>query len=271
MKTIFAFVFTFLFCGVLAAQQKFGEQPNYDIQPRLEANFTMGFPTGEFADFVGRIGVGAGGAFTFPISRQAPGQRLGVAFDWLGFGSNRVEETLEFELEINSQVIDVIRVPLAVETQNSNLGAQFFYRSEFPLDFVVPYLQALVGFRYLGTTTRVEDNSNDCFFCDGDNRTIVSENQVSDWTFSYGFGGGLGIKLGQQGMRLNLMVNYLINGEASYFTEEDIENIEVDFTPDGSNPTDIDGDDFDFSVIETTSDINHIMVAIGLSFPLGGN
>lgn len=76
---------------------------------------------------------------------------------------------------------------------------------------VRPYVDGLIGLKYLFTRTSVTD-------VDGD-ETIASDTDLGDTTFSYGVGGGLQIPLtkGRESrIILDTNVRYLRGGRADY-------------------------------------------------------
>jgi opacity protein-like surface antigen len=94
-----------------------------------------------------------------------------------------------------------------------------------------PYIEAMAGFNNLSTTTTVEDiNKNDEY------NDIASSDDKSDWTYNYGFGGGIAFNvyrgITDEPVRryweflIDLNVEYLFGGTAEYIVpnSKDIEN-----------------------------------------------
>ena len=100
---------------------------------------------------------------------------------------------------------------------------------------LVAVLFLLIGFQVLWTDTEIEDPED----YDDEDDDIASNTHLSDWTSSFGLGGGLKIKLTEfetnefgddddptffnSSLYLDLKVRYIFGGDAEYLREGDIE------------------------------------------------
>jgi len=122
-------------------------------------------------------------------------------------------------------------VTIRMQTTNAYIAGDFMLRLKPLQGPVQPYLDGLIGFNNLSTTTQVEDE-NDWF--DDEDEEIASTTNMSDSAFSYGLGGGVliliikpknpeeefrgNVKIVKKslGVFLDFGVRYLIGGEAHY-------------------------------------------------------
>jgi hypothetical protein len=207
---------------------------------QVGVSFNPGFPVNEFRENVNRGGLGGSGDFMFRL-KGSP-LSLGVSFGVIVYGSDSRQEW--FSAEIPEVMVDV-------RTRNSILTGHFLLRLQSPKGKIRPYLDGLVGFHYLWTETGVYDR-------DGFRQKIASDVNLSDWTWSYGLGGGLllplyekkrGKESGPFAIFLDFSARYLKGGKAEYLKEGSIiqENERVIY-----------------DVSESTTDL--IAIRAGLSF-----
>ena len=181
------------------------------------ANFTLGFPQGEFHDNVETVGIGGTGHFAlnFPQSPLSVGASVG----FLIYG--RETDVLPFSQTIPHVFVDVT-------TTNSILLGHLFLRLQPPQGKILPYLDGIIGFNYLWTETSIEDQDTPGY------DKIASTTQLDDITFCYGVGGGLMFRVwqapeikpgrrGLQGVYVDVGIRYLKGGEAEYLKEGSIE------------------------------------------------
>jgi hypothetical protein len=176
-------------------------------------SFNPGFPVNEFRENVSKAGLGGSGDFIYKL-RGSPFS-VGVSFGLMVYGSETRQEW--FSSEIPEVLVDVT-------TRNSILMCHLFLRFQSPKGKIRPYLDGLVGFNYLWTETGVFDR-------DGFRREIASDVNFSDWTWSFGIGGGLMVPLyekkrakksGPFAIFLDLGARYLKGGRAEYLKEGSI-------------------------------------------------
>lgn len=176
-------------------------------------NILVGVPQTEFKENVDNVGIGLSGFFGYNIP-QSP-FILGGSLGFMIYGSETREEP--FSTTIPDVWVDVT-------TTNSIFNGHLMVRVQPQEGTLRPYLDGLLGFSYLSTSTEIEDQGWD----DDDN--IASSTNQDDFTSSYGGGGGLMIKV-YEGVNQNdspytifvdLGVRYLIGGNAEYLKEGSI-------------------------------------------------
>lgn len=205
--------------------------PSVSAQINAEGSlkFTFGLPQGEFADKLDANGFGGNidGAIGFPGSSLLVGADLGFMI----YGHERRNEP--FSTTIPDITVDVV-------TDNSLATGHLFLRLKPNLPGIQPYADALIGFKYFFTETRIESEQFD-------QDEITRSTNFDDTVLSYGFGGGVKISLftptgdnGPGGVYLDLGAKYLKGPEASYLQEGSIrrQNGQVTFDVDQSK-TDI--------------------------------
>ncbi|MFP4369119.1 MAG: hypothetical protein ACLFR2_06030 [Candidatus Kapaibacterium sp.] len=171
----------------------------------------LGFPTGEYKNQNDEVGFGIGGNLAFNIK----GAPLYVGID----GAYLVMSSRE-RVEQFSTTIPDVRV--RVNTTNSHSFFHGFLRFQADEGPIQPYFEGLIGFNYLSTTTTIEDVDFD------DDQDIASSNDLSDFAFSYGVGGGLAIPVStfesEEGHGMQLLIDlgakYIKGGEAEYLKED---------------------------------------------------
>ncbi|UCC40899.1 MAG: hypothetical protein JSV96_05550 [Candidatus Aminicenantes bacterium] len=175
--------------------------------------FNLGFPQGEFGDYVDKVGISGIGhfAYNFPESPFSVGLSLGI----LMYGRETREEP--FSSTIPDVMVDV------TATNMIYLG-HFFFRVQPREGKLRPYLDALIGLNVLSTDTRVKSQS-----WLGD--SVARSNIHNDATLSYGAGAGLMIQVyskerkrreGFFSIYIDLGARYLRGAKAEYLTEGSI-------------------------------------------------
>jgi opacity protein-like surface antigen len=209
MKTIYLFVtktpsvlsvyFLALFIGgaTIVHAQENGQVGGY---------FLTVVPRGEFSENVTNNGYGVGGQF---LIRLGPSPFLaGGDFGIVVYGSESRREPI-------SSTIPNLQV--RVRTSNNIFLSHFVLRAQPRTGPVRPYVDGLIGLKYLFTKTSISDLS--------DGETFASSTDLSDTTLSYGFGGGLQIPL-TKGPEARIMldtgVRYLRGGRAVYLRKGSI-------------------------------------------------
>jgi hypothetical protein len=162
--------------------------------------FTTIVPRGEFSENVTNNGYGGGGQFLFRLAGSPflAGGDLGAVI----YGSESRREPI-------SSTIPNLQV--RVRTTNNIFLAHFVLRAQPRTGPVRPYVDGLIGLKYLFTRTSISD------LFDGE--TIASNTDLSDTTLSYGFGGGLQVPLTkgpEARILLDTNVRYLRGGRAEY-------------------------------------------------------
>jgi len=201
-------------------------------QSRFQAggSLTLGFPQNEFADNVDNIGFGLTGQFLFCFP-QSP-LSVGASMNFLIYGS----ETYEDQLTQGAPVY------VDVTTTNNIIMTHLLLRLQPPRGSVRPYVDGLLGFNYLWTRTRIENQVDE---------EIAGTTNFDDITF--GWGGGVGISFrvferrenanyydGPKAVFIEAGVRYLRGGDAEYLKEGSIQQT---------------GDDFVYDVLQSITDI----------------
>ncbi|MFC1800312.1 hypothetical protein ACFL2Z_05360 [Candidatus Eisenbacteria bacterium] len=140
---------------------------------RLGASFDLGYPQDEFRDNVDNTGIG-GGLFVLVGSSGFPAA-IGASVDFMQYGSE------EREAPWSATIPDVF---VDVSTTNDLVAGHLFVRLQPSTGFFQPYLEGLLGFEYLWTSTSVSDQGVG-------GEEIASTKHISDLAFSYGGGAGL--------------------------------------------------------------------------------
>jgi len=240
-------------------------------QANLDLNLTLGFPTSEFGDKTDAVGVGGSANIFFPVLKSTDAVQFGLGGGYMEYGKNRSDEILEINITQGGSIIDQIRIPMEIRATNSILHGQAALRVIAPNEGLRPYVQGSVGFRRLSTDTRVFDRSNERFFLDDDDDSdlITSVNNLNDWIFSYGGGGGVIISF-PSGFGINLGVQYMLGGRADFFDASDTEQWEVSFNGVGGfDPDDLNSDSVEVTTSPRSSKIDMLFVEIGFHLNFG--
>jgi len=167
-------------------------------------DFTTVVPTGEFSKNVTNNGYGVGIQFLRSLGKKP--LLLGVDAGFATYGSDEHREPI-------SETIPELAVK--VRTNNNITLTHFLFRAQPRTGNVRPYADALVGFKYLSTDTTILNDSN--------GEELASTKNLSDLVFSYGFGGGVQVRLGRIGrsgdISLDGKVRYLRGSRAEYLKE----------------------------------------------------
>ena len=178
---------------------------------------TGGFPAGEFGKNVTNPGIGVSGNVGFMIPRTPA--VIGLDLGYLIYGHER--RTEQFSLTIPDVLVGVV-------TENNILSMNAFLRLQTrdgPLRF---YVEGLVGFHYLFTSTTIEDLPS------FSGEQIASSTNLDDFAFTKGVGGGVLIELWNgresrtpqnrtmRSVSLDVRLRYLDGSEADYLKRGDI-------------------------------------------------
>ena len=172
---------------------------------QLGFDFLTVFPRGEFRDNVSNNGYGASGHFLVRL-KQSP-ILVGADLGGVVYGS----ETRRVGL-----LPDIPDVRVDVKTTNNIFLTHFLVRAQPRQGRVRPYVDGLIGFKYLFTSTTIEIDTED----------NPSDTNLSDVTLSYGVGGGVQVQLTSNRHRpavlLDAGVRYLRGSRAEYLREGSI-------------------------------------------------
>jgi hypothetical protein len=171
--------------------------------------FTTVVPRGEFRENVTNNGYGGGGFFLV---------RLGPSPFLVGGDAGVVIYGSESRREPFSTTIP--NVDVRVRTSNNILLAHAVLRIQPRKGLIRPYADGLIGLKHLFTRTSISDEFDD--------EVIASTTDLSDTTFSYGFGGGVQVPLSQKGEQAILLdgnVRYLRGSRAEYLRKGSIREV----------------------------------------------
>ncbi len=189
-------------------------EPEAD-RPLMQAGvgLMIGVPIGDFGDNVG-VSPGITGYLDFGLGNSPVS--IGAEATYMLYG-------------VETRDVPLVGLPdlaVGVETDNDMFLLHGRVRVQRPDGRVRPYVDGLVGFNYIATTTSV-DAEETCYWVgstyncsdDGDSTT-----NLDDLVLSVGGGAGVQFAFGASphSLRLDLSLRYLYGGEAEYLTEGDI-------------------------------------------------
>ena len=191
--------------ATLAAQNYREVMPEAPPHMLLGINLQLGFPQGEFANFV-ETGYGIGGNFTFFLDQ---GNRAGIRIfgSWIQYG--RTTEQVPFP-----------GLPgIAVDLTTSNNIYSFGVGPEFHLasGAVRPYVHGAIGLSNFATRTSAEGSDNV--------EPFASTTNFNDWTVAFYGGGGLQIQVshGRNPVFIDGGLRYQSHGRTRYLREGSIQ------------------------------------------------
>jgi len=215
-----------------AAQNRLGAPPANAERPPIAGQInlrgTVGVPQGSLQDNIGGVGGGAH-LYLGGWIRQSP-VLAGVDIGILNYG--RTSDNVPFSRTVGP------RIPVDVTTTNNVLETHLSVRLQPRRGRLRPFIEGLVGFKYLFTRTSLSEEDLGDNVDAGDN--IASSTNFDDFAFSGGAGAGLDVRVYQpddpakrvQGVGLHLGVQYLLGQEAEYLAEgaltDDNDNGELD-------------------------------------------
>jgi hypothetical protein len=176
---------------------------------QLGGYFLTVVPRGEFSENVTNNGYGAGLQVLVPIGSSP--FLVGGDFGFVVYGSESHREPISTTIP-NLQV--------RVRTSNNIFLPHFVLRAQPRSGLIRPYVDGLIGLKYLWTQTSISD-------VDGD-EPFASDTNLSDTSFSYGIGGGLQIPLTkgpESRLMLDTGVRYLRGGRAEYLRKGSIREV----------------------------------------------
>ncbi len=221
----------------------------------------FGIPRNEFREATKAEGYGFDLTALFPVGGEVI--NFGGSINYQIYGLNAQNKDLFAEITAGGSVIGTIEIPLRVVNTSSIFGMHGILRVTAPTEAVRPYMEGLVGFRYISTTTRIEDR--DDFWNDDEDNVLVRRTNLAHWIFSYGGGGGIQFNIGQD-VYLDLRAYYLLGGKANYYDGNDTKKWEVEFSGTAYNPNDVDPDDFSISAQPKNSRTDMLIAQLGLTF-----
>lgn len=175
------------------------------IRHRLNFDFIVGLPQGEFKNHVDNPGFGLSAFWGLPVERTPV--VVGLDAGILIYGLER--RFVPFSTTIPD-------VTVVVETRNSIAMGHLVLRLQPQQGSFQPYVDGLVGFKYLFTESEVQNNH---FF---EREGVVSSTNFDDFAVSYGLGGGLDVAVYRDqraAFKINAGVRYLLGSTAEYLVK----------------------------------------------------
>ncbi len=178
------------------------------ISGQVSGGLIGGVPVGRLRD---NVGPGAGVRLSLGGWINRSPLLLGVDVGFFGYG--HVENEVPFSSTVGP------RVPVEVSTSNNVLETHLTARLQSRTGRFRPYAEALAGFKYLFTRSRIDEGDL------GDE--VAGSTNFDDFAFSGGLGAGIDIQVYRQDnptksvrrVDLHLGVQYLLGQEAEYLTE----------------------------------------------------
>ncbi|MBB4091424.1 hypothetical protein [Salinibacter ruber] len=186
------------------------EAPN--ISGQVSGGIIGGVPVGGL-----RQNVGTGGGIRLSLAGWMDQRPVLLGLDVGFFGYGHVEEEVPFSSTVGP------RVPVEVSTSNNVLETHLTARLQSRTGRFRPYAEALAGFKYLFTRTRVDEDD----FGGNLGDEVASSTNFDDFALSGGVGAGIDIQVYRQDnpakevrrVDLHFGVQYLLGQEAEYLTE----------------------------------------------------
>jgi len=201
-----------------AGQDKFAPESRPDtsgvpnISGQVSGGLIGGVPVGGLRD-----NVGTGGGLRLSLAGWMNRSPVMLGLDIGFFGYGHVEEEVPFSSTVGP------RVPVEVSTSNNVLETHLTARLQSRTGRVRPYAEALAGFKYLFTRSRVNEDDFDGDLGD----EVAGSTNFDDFALSGGVGAGIDIQVYRQDtpakkvrrVDLHLGVQYLLGQEAEYLAE----------------------------------------------------
>lgn len=229
---------------------------------------TFGLPQNDFKQNTDAVGFGGDLSFAFPFQKGVP-IYLGGDINYMVYGRNAEDQDLTAEIVANGQVIDELIIPLRIVNTNSIFGTHLFMRAVAPFELIQPYVEGLIGFRYISTNTKILDRSPDGRWSDDDDddNVISRKTVLDDWIFSYGYGGGFMIKVGP-GVFVDLRADFFKGQRAQFYDGNDTESWTVEFTGDNYDSDTVSGDQLSYENRPRESTTDLLVLKFGVAFKI---
>lgn len=229
---------------------------------------SLGIPQNEFQENTDATGFGFDFSLGFPIKKGVP-IFIGADINYLVYGANSQDEDLFAEIRTSSGLlIDELVIPLRIRNTNSIFGTHAFMRVQAPFHGIQPYVEGLVGFRYISTNTKILDRSDDNQFSDDDSNLIVRKTILDDWVFSYGYGGGIMLEVGHN-FYLDFRADFFKGQRARYFDGDDTSAWSVEFVGESAyDPENLEKGDLQFETEPRESTTDMLVVKFGIAFKM---
>ena len=177
-------------------------------------NLIFAAPQNEFSENIKNYGYGVGMEGVLFVGKGKVPFGVGLNIGFINYGNEDYRAPLSTTLP---------GVTVNLSRTNNIANFHLFFRLTTNAGDVRPYLDCLFGGSYLFTESKVTSEK--------DNSEFASSKNISDYAWSYGFGGGFMIKIYEPGQSddfqlaklfLDLKARYLKGTEAEYLTEGSI-------------------------------------------------
>ncbi|MFC1552185.1 hypothetical protein ACFL6P_06410 [Candidatus Latescibacterota bacterium] len=172
-------------------------------------SFDIVTPQNDFKDNLDRNGYGGSGYALVQPNPLVP-VKFGLELGFANYGNESRREPFSHTIP---------DVTVNVKRNNNMFLGHLLLRGQKEFGNVSPYIDGLFGLTYLWTTTTIEGDENI--------EPIASSQNIDDIVLSYGFGGGVMLKvwsgtipeMDTGSVYIDLKVRYLSGGEAEYLKE----------------------------------------------------
>lgn len=222
---IFFLVLVFSGCTVAAIAQN-----QLSGQKQFEINLVWGHAHNSFGDNIDRPMPGV----IFSLGGRTPELPLVLSTEigWMGYG---FDNFLELQFPSNNVMLPPSIVN--VDTKNAILLTHLVARIVPYEGILAPYIEGLVGFKFISTRIGVESEilyNEDSDIIINDDDRILTSSKYKSFAFSYGFGAGINFQVfnGKLGFHnknstifLHAGAQYLFGTKADYLTENSIQPV----------------------------------------------
>ncbi|WP_420317723.1 hypothetical protein [Ekhidna sp.] len=232
-------------------------------------SLAFGLPQNEFRENTDATGFGGDLSFAFPFQKGTP-IYLGGDINYMVYGLNSRDYDLSADIVANGQIIDQLVIPLRVTNTNSIFGTHLFMRAVAPFELIQPYVEGLIGFRYISTNTKIIDRSDDQQWADDDDSDVITRKTVlDDWIFSYGYGGGFLIKIGPS-VFIDLRADFFKGQRTKYFDGDDTSSWTIEFNgdPNSYDRETVSGDNLSYETDPRESTTDLLVLKFGVAFKI---
>ena len=194
---------------------------------------------------------------------------IGVNFNCLSVGSKTVDRALTADITANGILLDQLYIPLEFQIHNNIIATHLDGRFIAPTNVVKPYVDGLLGFNYLWTSTAVYDRSDKGYFNADENGLITRKTQIDDFTYSVGAGTGVIIQIGRRSF-INAGAHYLFSGIAQYYDRSQIKDWDIELNVSGvsqnAGQNTFEPGDMTYSAVPKKSKTDMLMIQAGFTF-----
>jgi len=184
-------------------------------------HFRMAFPTDELKEALpqGAVGVGFGTGLAVSLGYESSFY-VGADFNYQLYGKTVVDNAerrpvtrRKYDAATETYTTEIIIEDVDFVINNNFINGLFFLRWRPQWETkVVPYLDVVAGGTYFYTHSKLRA---DAF------KQLNKNTYASDLTYSYGFGGGLNLMLGEN-VGIDIGARYLRGGLATFISKDDI-------------------------------------------------